>query len=203
MQIRDIYGISYLLFKHGTILHRRLRVVLDEFVYRTILLMVIHLFFFITSGFTTMIPYNQLFFAAHVAIISPILYFLEGITNTDYGYGVLHRIFGEYKFNKAQNLNFLDFTPQMLSSLFDSVLLCFFYMAFVYKWSDDLDVTESGKNSFLEARLSMNSVILTIFQLWRHRATLCTPNMFSFLNFCILIISLAFIFEDKKLNGVT
>ena len=111
--------------------------------------MVIHLFFFITSGFTSLIPYNQLFFAAHIAIFSPILYFLEGITHMDYGYGVLHRIFGEYKFNKAQNLNFLDFIPEMLSSLFDAGLLCFFYISWNNKWSNDLDVSIDGKNSFL------------------------------------------------------
>ena len=129
MQIRDIYGITYLLFKHGTILHRRLRVVLNEFLYRTILLQIIQLFFFITSGFTTVLPYNQLFFATHVAFVSPLLYFFEGITHVDYGFAIFHRIFGEYKFNKTHNLGVLDFTPVILSSLFDSGLICLFYGA--------------------------------------------------------------------------
>lgn len=129
VQIRDIYGISYLLFKHGTILHRRLRVVLNEFIYRTILLSIIQLFFFIMSGFSTVNPYGSLFFAAHVAIISPFLYSIEGILHTDYGYGIFHRIFGEYKFNKAHSLSLVDFQGVILSSIFDAILFCLFYGA--------------------------------------------------------------------------
>ena len=127
--MRDIYGISYLLFKHGTILHRRLRVVLNEFIYRTILLSIIQLFFFVMSGFSTVLPYGPLFFATHVAIISPLLYSIEGILHSDYGYGIFHRIFGEYKFNKAHYLNFFDFGGVIVSSIFDALLFCLFYAA--------------------------------------------------------------------------
>ena len=81
-------------------LHRRLRVVLNEFLYRTILLSLIQLFFFVMSGFSTVLPYGQLFFATQHAVISPICFFIEGLLHADYGYGILHRIFGEYKFNK-------------------------------------------------------------------------------------------------------
>ena len=88
------------MFKHGTILHRRLRVVLNEFLYRTILLSFIQLFFFIMSGFSTVLPYGTLFFAMQVAVISPIQFLIEGLMHADYGYGIFHRIFGEYKFNK-------------------------------------------------------------------------------------------------------
>ena len=127
--MRDIYGISYLLFKHGTILHRRLRIVLGEFVYRTILLLIIQLFFFVMSGFSTVLPYGPLFFATHVALISPLNYSIEGILHWHYGYGIFHRIFGEYKLNKAHKMDIFDFSSVISSAIFDAFLFCLFYSA--------------------------------------------------------------------------
>ena len=63
--------------------------------------MVVSLLFFITTGFSAVQPYNQFFFASYMSFFTPILFFLEGIMHTDYGYGILHRILGEYKLNKA------------------------------------------------------------------------------------------------------
>jgi hypothetical protein len=201
--MRDIYGISYLLFKHGTILHRRLRVVLNEFLYRTILLSMIQLFFFIMSGFSTVLPYGALFFATQVAIISPIQYFLEGIMHTDYGYGIFHRIFGEYKFNKAHNLNIFDFSGVIFSSGFDAILFCLFYGAWASTFLQDLLVANDGKNLAWQSSTSMNSIILSMFQYWRHRSTLCATKVFLFLNFIITFISLTFIAEDEYLAGLS
>lgn len=202
VQMRDIYGISYLLFKHGTILHRRLRVVLNEFVYRTILLSIIQLFFFIMSGFSTVLPYGALFFATHVAIISPVQYFLEGIMHTDYGYGIFHRIFGEYKFNKAHNLNIFDFSGVIFSSIFDAVLFCLFYSAWASTMLQDLLVATNGQNLAWQSSTSMNSIILSLFQYWRHRSTVCATKLFMFLNFFTFFISLAFITEDEYFAGM-
>ena len=200
--MRDIYGISYLLFKHGTILHRRLRVVLNEFVYRTILLSIIQLFFFIMSGFSTVLPYGALFFATHVAIISPIQYFLEGIMHTDYGYGIFHRIFGEYKFNKAHNLNIFDFSGVIFSSVFDAIMFCVFYGAWASTTLQDLLISTDGKNLAWQSSITMNSIILSLFQYWRHRSTLCATKVFLILNFITFFISLAFITEDEHLAGL-
>ena len=200
--MRDIYGISYLLFKHGTILHRRLRVVLNEFVYRTILLSIIQLFFFIMGGFSTVLPYGALFFATHVAIISPIQYFFEGIMHTDYGYGIFHRIFGEYKFNKAHNLNVFDFGGVIFSAVFDSLLFCLFYGAWASTKLQDLLIARDGKNLSWQSSNVMNSFILSLFQYWRHRSVLCATNVFLFLNFFTFFISLAFIAEDEYMAGV-
>ena len=41
IQMKDMFGLTYLLFKHGTLAHRRTKVVLDEFMYRTILTMLV------------------------------------------------------------------------------------------------------------------------------------------------------------------
>ena len=34
-----------------------------------------------------------------MAVLTPIQFWLEGISHTDYGYAILHRIFGEYRHN--------------------------------------------------------------------------------------------------------
>lgn len=203
VQMRDIYGISYLLFKHGTILHRRLRVVLNEFVYRTILLSIIQLFFFIMSGFSTVLPYGALYFASHVAIISPIQYFLEGIMHTDYGYGIFHRIFGEYKFNKAHFLNVFDFSGVINSAIFDAILFCLFYGAWTTTMLQDLLIARDGKNMAWQSSIAMNSIIISLFQYYRHRSVLCSTKAFLILNFFTFVVSLAFIAEDEYLAGVS
>jgi ABC-type transport system involved in cytochrome c biogenesis permease subunit len=48
----------------------------------------------------------------------------------------------------------------------------------------------------------MNSIILSLFQYWRHRSTLCVTNVFLFLNFFTFFISLAFIADDEYLAGL-
>ena len=49
----------------------------------------------------------------------------------------------------------------------------------------------------------MNSVILSLFQYWRHRSTLCVTKGFFFLNLITFIFSLAFIAEDEYMAGLT
>ena len=143
MQMRDLYGLGYILFKHGTVLHRRLKVVVDEFIYRTVLLSITQLFFFIMGGFSTVLPYGALFFGAHTAVFSPISCLLEGVMHTDYGYGVFHRIYGEYKFNKATP-GALEFLGVIFSAVTDAVLFCLFYAAGATYWQD-LQITTNGK----------------------------------------------------------
>ena len=144
--MRDIYGISYILFHHGTILHRRLKVVLDEFLYRTILLLMVQLLFFIISGFSTVLPYKPLFFASQVAIITPVAIFLEGIMHMDYGYGIFHRIFGEYKFNKVHTLSLSDFSRPILTAFWDGFLITILQTSWILAGSSqDLLVDWHGR----------------------------------------------------------
>ena len=125
------------------------------------------------------------------------MYLLEGILHQDYGYGIFHRIFGEYKFNKAHNLNFFDFSGVISSSIFDAFLFCLFYLAWASSYLQDLLVSNDGKNLAWLSSLTLNSIILALFQYWRHRATLCSTKVFLFSNFFLFLISLAFIFEDE------
>ena len=147
-------------------------------------------------------PYNAIFFATHVALVSPVLYFIEGIIHVDYGYGVFHRIFGEYKFNKTHNLSILDFMSVILSSLFDSLLLCFFYGAWTTTWVEDLHATHDGKPLAWQTKTAMNSIILATAQYWRNRTTLCVTKIFAFINFTVLLLSLTLVLEDDYLAGV-
>ena len=127
--MKDIYGLSYLLFKHGSMSHRRLRRVLMEFMYRTVLTMTIHLFFFIWNGFSTVLPYGSFYFTTFMTILSPFQYFIEGVFHIEYGYKILNRIFGEYKFNAVQSLSPLDMTSTIFSAIFDACLFNLFYIA--------------------------------------------------------------------------
>ena len=99
--MKNIFGLTYLLFKHGTLAHRRTKVVLDEFMYRTILTMLVQIFLFVMSGFSFVLPYGKFFFPFFMAFLTPIQFWLEGISHTDYGYSIFHRIFGEYRHNQT------------------------------------------------------------------------------------------------------
>ena len=100
--MKNLYGLTYLFFRHGTLAHRRAKVVLTEFHHRTMTTQFIALFFFFLHGFSYQLPYGRIFFSFFMAIVTPIQYLVQGITHSDYGYNVFHRIFGEYRFNLIQ-----------------------------------------------------------------------------------------------------
>ena len=53
---------------------------------------------------------------------------MQGISHTDYGYNVYHRIFGEYRFNLIQQVSLKDFFEVFATSFLDAAffMLCFF-----------------------------------------------------------------------------
>ena len=99
VQMKNLYGLTYLFFKHGTLAHRRAKVVLTEFIQRTVMTQLISIFFFFINGFSYNLPYNRFFFSFFMAIQTPIQFWMEGISHVDYGYSIVHRIFGEYRSN--------------------------------------------------------------------------------------------------------
>ena len=127
--MKDLYGLSYLLFKHGSMSTRRLKRVLKEFLYRTVLTMLIQLFFFTWNGFSTVLPYGSFYFTTFMTVLSPAQYFMEGIFHVEYGHKILNRIFGEYKFNTVQTLTFRDLASVIFSAVFDALLFNLFYIA--------------------------------------------------------------------------
>ena len=150
-------------------MHRRVGVVLDEFLYRTVILSIIQLFFFTMSGFSTVLPYNPLFFTVFSTIMSNLQIYFEGIMHMDYGYGIFHRIFGEYKFNKRYCMNFFDFSGVVITASLDGMVYCLFYLAQSFFYRQDLLVSKDGLNLAWQSNIVMNSLTLALFQLWRYR----------------------------------
>ena len=64
-----------------------------------------------------------------MAVQTPIQYCLQGISHTDYGYNVFHRIFGEYRFNLIQQVSFKDFFEVFLTSFMDGAFFMLCYLA--------------------------------------------------------------------------
>ena len=128
IQMKNLYGLTYMFFRHGTLAHRRAKVVLTEFIARTITTQLIAIFFFFVHGFSYTLPYGRLFFSFFMAVQTPIQYWMQGISHTDYGYNVFHRIFGEYRFNLIQQVSYKDFFEVCLSSTLDATffMLCYF-----------------------------------------------------------------------------
>ena len=54
---------------------------------------------------------------------------MQGISHTDYGYNVYHRIFGEYRFNLIQQVSFKDFLEVFLMSFLDAGFFMLVYCA--------------------------------------------------------------------------
>ena len=97
--MKNLYGLGYLLFKHATLTHRRTKVVINEFTGRTCTTMLISMFFFVIYGFSYTLPYGKFFFSFFMAVQSPLQFFMQGITEMDYGYKIVHRVKGEYRCN--------------------------------------------------------------------------------------------------------
>lgn len=72
VQMKNIYGLTYLFFRHGTLAHRRAKIVLTEFIGRTVTTQLISIFFFFVHGFSYMLPYGRLFFSFFMAVQTPI-----------------------------------------------------------------------------------------------------------------------------------
>ena len=125
--MKDMYGLSYLLFKHGSMSKRRLRQVVLEFTYRTVLTMLIQLAFCVWNGFSTVSPYGTFFFAMLMVVLSSIQFFVQGILHVEYGFQILNRIFGEYQFNTIKTLTTQDLVSVILSATFDALVFNVFY----------------------------------------------------------------------------
>jgi len=70
--MKNLYGLTYLFFRHGTLAHRRAKVVMTEFIGRTVTTLLIAFFFFFVNGFSYMLPYTRFFFSFYMAVLTPI-----------------------------------------------------------------------------------------------------------------------------------
>ena len=71
IQMDHLYGIGYLLLKHGTLAHRRLGVLFDELLWRTAFTFLDQAFYFAANGHTLAMPSGLIFYAAFMTVISP------------------------------------------------------------------------------------------------------------------------------------
>ena len=91
--------------------------------------MLISLFYFVWNGFSPVLPYGAFYYTVFMTVLSPIQYFIEGIYHTEYGFSIINRIFGEYKFNHVQSLSFYEILTTIFSGALDAVLFNLFCFA--------------------------------------------------------------------------
>ena len=98
IQLQDFYGVSYLLFKHGTFYIRRKAEMQTLYNYRTLLINIITISFIFQNCLSAMDPFSNLFFTVFMLVITPTVYFVIGSTHKNFGFDYFYRIFGEYKY---------------------------------------------------------------------------------------------------------
>jgi magnesium-transporting ATPase (P-type) len=144
LHMTDLYGLSYLMFKHGTICHRRIKKAYDLFVYRTALMDIFALTFFAVSDLTAtaFIPY--LWFSTFNLLITPFMFFVTGSVSQDFASNYMHRIYGEYRCNLVYSESF---EPRILIGAFiDGLLFSSTYIQF-YNYGGPLNIDH---NSYVE-----------------------------------------------------
>lgn len=72
VQMKNLYGLTYLFFRHGTLAHRRAKIVIAEFIGRTITTQMISTFFFFLHGFSYILPFGRYFFSFYMAVLTPV-----------------------------------------------------------------------------------------------------------------------------------
>lgn len=94
-------------------------------------------------------------------ILTPIQYFLQGISYQDFGYSILYRIFGEYKRNVEPGLKFVGSVGwTMLSGILDALIFCLVPVGSTIHRSFN-SVDKDGHVVSVRAFLVFNGVILS------------------------------------------
>ena len=86
IQMDYFYALTYLLFKHGTIMQRRMQVFFDEILWRTTFCFMNQALHFLVGGFSIEMPFSLIFFSAFMSVLSPAQYIIEATLATDYGF---------------------------------------------------------------------------------------------------------------------
>ena len=139
-------------------------------------------------------------------VISPLQYFIEGILHLEYGYGIQHRIFGQYKFNKLMGITTSDsirnFRPTMLQAVLDAIIFMVLPFAELFKLKSGNVELSNGKIMGIDTNLILNGILLTIFQFWRCRSIYVESTSMKIINIILSAITLLFIFEEKKIEAI-
>jgi len=196
VQMKNLYGLTYLFFKHGTLAHRRAKVVLTEFIQRTVMTQLISIFFFFVNGFSYNLPYGRFFFSFFMAIQTPIQFWMEGISHLDYGYSIVHRIFGEYKSNLTTQLAFVDFLNVFIIGLLDGLIFISTYLfSGVIGWDQQVDLYNGFPLSD-QSNLILNAISLSMINIFRARGVRYSVLIFSLSNYIFFFLSMITVLED-------
>ena len=171
IHMTHLFGLTYLLLRHGNATHRRLKQVLKEFIYRSVLNFCIFMFFFITDGFSFILPFQDAFITAFVSIVSPMLYYFESIFYIDYGQGIFHRVFGEYLNTMSNDVKTSEVLLVMLSAFFDFGIMAIYIFSEYYFCTQTVD-RHTGKPHTHEEFIVLCSLIFNILHLSRCRNVL-------------------------------
>lgn len=201
--MKNLYGLTYLFFRHGTLAHRRAKIVLTEFISRTVTTQCIALFFFFVHGFSYILPYTRLFFSFFMAVQTPIQFWMQGISHTDYGYNVFHRIFGEYRFNLIQQVSIKDFFEVFLLSFLDAGIFMLCYLAAGAIDTDYQIDSTTGQGITWQSHIILNDVLLSIINIYRSRSIKSNVMLFFVSNYFFFLFSIITVLEDEYLTGFT
>ena len=201
IQMHDIYGLSYLLFKHGNCVHKRMMQIVKEFTYRTIFAMFVHFIFFVASGLTVGVTLSDTYFSIFMAFLSPVSYVLEAIFHIEYGQKIFHRVFGLYKNNQINDLGNLEMFGVIISAVLDAAVLSMFVVAEIMYNDTNLDV-ESGKTLTMETQLIINSIVFAIFHFSRYKSHLVEIWNFTLIESVFFFISLNLIVVNDRIDTI-
>ena len=94
---------------------------------------------------------------------------MEGISHIDYGYSIVHRIFGEYKANLTTQLAFLDFINVFVIGLLDGFIFISTYLfSGVIGWDQQVDML-NGMPLSVQSNLILNAISLSMINIFRAR----------------------------------
>lgn len=205
LNVSELHSLTYILFKHASHLNRRQRALINFFFYRTILMMAIITYYVIAAGLSSILPFQLFFTMIFMHILTPLQYFLFGISHKDYGFDQFHRIFGEYRNNQFVNLFSGGQALQTSSkALIDAFLLCFFALSqqLFMQWSAGPVIYNTGIVVSQEAHICYNSIILSLIQLKRMRDNNSNISFFQPFYYLCFFLSIIFVLEDDNLIGL-
>jgi len=194
----DLFALNYLLFRHGSQLHRRLVECCRLLVHRTLLALCLMFAFIINSGFTFYIPVTSIVFIGAMSILAPIQTVLHTITFKDYGFDEYYRVYGEYKRNSTIRL--LD-RETVIKESFHA--LADFIIIWLVSLNPRAYISPDGRPASSGAfNIYFGLTLITVFTIKTLNSAV-TIKFTTTLNFVILVLTLLVFFEDENLIGLT
>mmetsp|Transcript_34051 Transcript_34051/g.44942 ORF Transcript_34051/g.44942 Transcript_34051/m.44942 type:complete len:246 (-) Transcript_34051:3574-4311(-) len=137
-----------------------------------------------------------------MAVQTPSQFWLQGISHTNYGFNVYHRIFGEYRFNLIQQVSIKDFFEVFCNSSIDALFFMMCFCAAGPIGSDYQVNAFNGKEVSWQTHVLLNNVLLAIINLTRSRSIKSNILLIELLNYLFAMMALIMVLEDPDLAGL-